>query len=140
MYPTDWHTEYVHQTEVSARKILSYIIKNFAIASAVEIGCGDGHWSIEAQKLGIKNILGIDGPWTDRDTLKLSAENFLERDFTQAFLLDRKFDIAICLEVAEHVTAGFAESFVDSLVAASDLQLFGAAIPLQVGAGHINEQ
>jgi hypothetical protein len=140
MYPTDWHSEYGQRTALSARKILGYMKQNFTIQSSAEIGCGDGHWTIEAQNIGIGETLGVDGPWTDRTTLKLSDLNFLEHDFSYPFDLKRKFDLAICLEVAEHVRGDAAEPFIDSLTSSSDLQLFGAAVPLQGGAGHINEQ
>ena len=109
MYPTDWHTEYGQQTALSAQKILSLMVGNFNVASSVEVGCGDGHWTVEAQRLNVKDTLGLDGPWTDRKTLILDSAHFLERDFTQPFQLDRKFDLAICLEVAEHVTGASSE-------------------------------
>jgi hypothetical protein len=54
--------------------------------------------------------------------------------------LDRKYDLAICLEVAEHLPVSSAGTLVDSITRASDLILFSAAIPLQTGTHHINEQ
>jgi hypothetical protein len=46
----------------------------------------------------------------------------------------------ISLEVAEHLVASSADDFVCSLVAAGKVVLFGAAIPIQDGQNHINEQ
>lgn len=48
--------------------------------------------------------------------------------------------MAICLEVAEHLTAARADTFVKDLCEASNMVLFGAAIPGQGGTNHINEQ
>jgi hypothetical protein len=46
--------------------------------------------------------------------------------------------LAVSLEVAEHLPAGRAESFVKNLTDAADAVLFGAAIPGQKGVGHLN--
>src|SRR5262249_55238903 len=52
----------------------------------------------------------------------------------------RKFDLALCLEVAEHLPESDAKVLVQNLCNAADTILFSAAIPGQVGTGHINAQ
>src|SRR4029077_8076010 len=52
----------------------------------------------------------------------------------------RRFDLAISVEVAEHLPFFRAETFVADLVRLSDLILFSAALPFQGGTDHINEQ
>ena len=54
--------------------------------------------------------------------------------------LDKKYHLAISLEVAEHISAKNAAKFVDSLTSAAGFILFSAAIPFQGGTGHVNEQ
>lgn len=54
--------------------------------------------------------------------------------------LDKKYDLAISLEVAEHLRPEKAMDFIETLVNAADFVLFSAAIPFQGGKGHINEQ
>jgi hypothetical protein len=44
------------------------------------------------------------------------------------------------LEVAEHLPASAANGFVDTLTRLAPVVLFSAAIPHQLGDGHINEQ
>jgi len=51
-----------------------------------------------------------------------------------------KLDLALCLEVAEHLPEHVAKALVKLLCVYSDTILFGAAIPNQGGTGHINEQ
>ena len=51
-----------------------------------------------------------------------------------------RYDLALSLEVAEHLPAASADVFVDSLTALSDFVVFSAAIPGQGGRHHINEQ
>jgi hypothetical protein len=51
-----------------------------------------------------------------------------------------RFDLAVCLEVAEHLPASSAEAFVKFLTGLAPVVLFSAAIPGQGGTNHINEQ
>jgi hypothetical protein len=55
-------------------------------------------------------------------------------------VLEKSFDLSVCLEVAEHVPDASADTLVRSLTAAAPVVLFSAAIPLQGGSHHINEQ
>ena len=54
--------------------------------------------------------------------------------------MERRFDVAICLEVAEHLPAQAAELLVKSLTMHADKIIFSAACPGQEGQGHINCQ
>ena len=61
-------------------------------------------------------------------------------DLEKGISLDRRFDLVVSLEVAEHLDAGAANGFVASLVRHGDVVLFSAAIPFQGGHHHVNEQ
>lgn len=54
--------------------------------------------------------------------------------------LDRKFDLAISLEVAEHLKESVSKRFIDSLTNLAPVVLFSATIPYQSGTSHVNEQ
>jgi hypothetical protein len=76
------------------------------------------------------------------DQLRVPAEQFMPADLS---LLDhlpvgRRFDLAICLEVAEHLSQTAAEKLVKFLTGHADRVLFSAAVPCQGGTHHINEQ
>jgi SAM-dependent methyltransferase len=108
--------------------------------SIVDIGCGTGHWLAEARALGVADTLGIDGPWVDKARLEIPGENFAARDLGAPLRLERRFDLALSLEVAEHLPASAAGTFVESLCDAAEVVVFSAAIPGQGGRRHINEQ
>lgn len=139
-YPAKWHSIYGDKTGESARRILPPLLDLFGIRSLVEIGCGNGHWTQAAIDHGVEDYLAVDGHWNKRDELLVDQTRFREADLTLPLALDRRFDLAICLEVAEHVAASSAETLVSSLVGSADILVFGAAIPYQGGSGHINEQ
>jgi len=56
------------------------------------------------------------------------------------FEFDEKFDIAICMEVAEHLKPESSDSLIKTLTSLSDVVIFSAAVPNQGGDGHINCQ
>jgi hypothetical protein len=61
-------------------------------------------------------------------------------DLSQPFQLAEFFDLAICLEVAEHLPKQSAPGFIQSLARLAPVILFSAALPLQGGTHHVNEQ
>ena len=61
-------------------------------------------------------------------------------DLASPIKVDERFDLAISLEVAEHLPATRADSFVELLCHCADVVIFGAATKLQGGTNHINEQ
>lgn len=140
MYPGQWHQVYGDKTGTSARAILPPLIERFGVRSLVEVGCGNAHWTQAGIDTGVADYAVVDGPWNDRDQLLVDRSRFLEADLRRPLQLGRRFDLALCLEVAEHVPHESADVVVRSLCALSDVILFGAAIPFQGGYGHINEQ
>ena len=110
------------------------------IRSAVDIGCGAGAWLSVLMQCGIEDVRGYDGPWVRPDMLKIPRERFVEMRLDQGFTPDKKYDLALSLEVAEHLPRESAEWFVAALARASDILLFSAAIPFQGGTNHLNEQ
>jgi len=124
----------------SPRQVLPIVFEMVRPASLVDIGCGTGHWLAEARALGIADILGIDGPWVRQAQLAIPGENFAVRDLRAPVRLERRFDLALSLEVAEHLPASSAGTLVESLCRAAEVVVFSAAIPGQGGRRHINEQ
>lgn len=54
--------------------------------------------------------------------------------------MNRAFDLAVTVEVAEHLPSSRAQSFVADLVHLASAIAFSAAIPGLGGTKHINEQ
>lgn len=135
---------YVHDPVIhnfsAAKQVLPYIFKLKPVDNVIDIGCGIGTWLSVAKELGAKEILGVDGVDLDEKDLKIPLDDFIVTNLTQPFNLNKKFDLLLCLEVAEHLPESSAEILVDSLTNHSEFILFSAAIPGQGGQNHINEQ
>lgn len=131
-----------HAATFAAAKTILGLVREVLppLHSAVDIGCGVGSWLAAARELGVEEILGMDGKWVNRAQLQIPQDCFIERDLDQEIDVARRFDLAISLEVAEHLAPQRAQGFVHSLTALADFVLFSAAVPGQGGTGHVNEQ
>lgn len=136
--------DYVRTTR-SAAAIVPFLLKNLgasatAIDSVIDIGCGRGVWLQEFAKSGAVNIKGRDGPWVLNDRLLIPPQSFEQTDLSKPFVEALRYDLAMTLEVAEHIHDENAESFVDNIVRLSDTIMFSAAIEGQGGQHHVNER
>jgi len=112
----------------------------FPVQSVLDVGCGLGTWLTIFQESGVPEVLGLDGNNVDRSMLHIPERQFRECDLTNPFDLGKRFDLVLCLEVAEHLPESCSDEFVASLCRHSDRIVFSAAIPGQGGQHHINEQ
>jgi SAM-dependent methyltransferase len=125
----------------SAKVILPRVLKIIPPArSAVDFGCGTGTWLAVLKELGVAEIKGYDGNWVEKDKLLIPAECFAPAELGREIKLEKRYDLAVSVEVAEHLPEASAGIFVKTLTDASDIVLFSAAIPYQGGRNHVNEQ
>lgn len=124
----------------SARIVLGPLWDWLSPRTVLDVGCGPGAWMRVASDMGAREVFGMDAPGIDTGASRLPPEAFREADLSQPFDLGRRFDLVVSLEVAEHLPPERAEGFVADLTAHGDVVLFSAAVPLQGGSGHINEQ
>lgn len=139
-YDEKFFGEMVTTSGKAAQYIVPDLVKLFKCKSVLDLGCGTGEWLLEWKKSGVKDILGVDGDYVDRKTLKISGNEFSVHNLETPFDAGRKFDFAMSVEVAEHLPEEAADNFVTSLTRHSDIIMFSAAVPGQVGTWHINEQ
>ena len=100
---------------MSARHIVPIVMQLIRPKSVIDIGCGTGAFLSIFNEKGVKDILGVDGTWVKEETLLIQKAFFKAFDLSHPFEIDRKFSLAVCLEVAEHLPEENATSLVKSL-------------------------
>jgi hypothetical protein len=123
----------------SARRILPIVFETLHPKTVVDVGCGVGTWLDVARRLGATTV-GYEGEWVKALPPAYPGLDIRAVDLEQRLQPGETYDLAVSMEVAEHLTPGRAASFVADLVALAPNVLFSAAVPGQGGNNHINEQ
>ena len=124
----------------SANVIVPAVVRLLNPRSVLDVGCGLGIWLKVFQEHGVSVVKGIDGNHVRPEWLRIREDCFNAVDLSRPFSVEERFDLVLCLEVAEHLPAEMGESLVTVLTAAAPIVLFSAAIPGQGGQHHVNEQ
>lgn len=134
------HDEHVHNID-APMEIVPELVSILNPKSVVDFGCGLGTFLYCFKKEGVKEVLGIDGPWVNKELLfkYLTPNEFKEYNLEEKIILGKKFDLVISLEVAEHLSENSADIFVSNLIDAGEMIVFSASIQYQEGQNHINE-
>lgn len=128
-------------TRHTAEVVSELFLKEFNIKSVCDVGGGLGTWlDVFREKIGKESFNGalFDGNYIPKENL-ITPELFVPVDLEVPIEVKGHFDLAICLEVAEHIKKERAYGLVKELCSLADIVLFSAAIPLQGGEGHVNE-
>lgn len=143
-YSQAYYAKCIDVSGRSARRVVPHVMRLLAPASVIDLGCGMGTWLRAFADAGVDTILRIDGDHVTPAHMQIEPGRFVARDLTRPLDLPQdvpqRFDLAVCLEVAEHLPSKRAAGFVATLTAVAGAVLFSAAVPHQGGTGHVNEQ
>jgi SAM-dependent methyltransferase len=139
-YSAEFYAAIAPSASSSADVLVPLLLELVQPTSVVDVGCATGVWLAAFERAGVSRILGLDGEWPATKGLAISRQNFLAVDLTRRVELASTFDLALCLEVAEHLPESSADDLVDTLVGLAPAVAFSAAIPGQGGHHHVNEQ
>jgi SAM-dependent methyltransferase len=141
---TEYSPEYYNRLKSgsrnSAKAIVPVVFDVLQPRSVIDLGCGTGSWLAEFKRQGVADVVGVDGPHIPANQLEIHAREFVAADFSEPLRLRRNFDLALSLEVAEHLNPAQSDEFIDTLTRLAPVVLFSAAIPYQGGEHHVNEQ
>lgn len=125
----------------SARQLVPTIIGMLGATprSVIDVGCGEGWFLAEFERSGVINTVGVEDERTENRAL--AAAEFVPVDLaSDSYPSLGSCDLAISLEVAEHVPDKRAGDLVGWLCSLAPVVVFSAALPGQGGPGHINER
>ncbi len=92
-------------SKTSAQIVLNHVLNLVPeVESVVDVGCGTGVWLSVLKEMGVKTIQGYDGNWVlGAGALAIPRECFSAVDLNKSIEVDRRFDLAMSMEVAEHL-------------------------------------
>lgn len=110
------------------------------VSSAVDFGCAAGYYLEGMRRVGVKHLRGFDYSYTE---VKKYIPNSIAGCVTWGNVMEPincgRFDLAMSIEVAEHILPEASVTFVQNLTSASTRYvILTAARPGQKGVGHIN--
>lgn len=143
-FATDHVPEQETNKFVNAIKIIFNRITNKELKTVLEAGAGGG-WFTKAFLNNNINIISLEGTQAGyKKCLKegIKEEIIFKHDLRKEIVFNKKFDISICTEVAEHIEIPFSSQLILTLVKHSDLVWFSFEAPgtNQAHYHHCNEQ
>jgi MoaA/NifB/PqqE/SkfB family radical SAM enzyme/glycosyltransferase involved in cell wall biosynthesis/predicted O-methyltransferase YrrM len=140
-YDSSFYDEQRDASLASAEVIVPIILEHLTVTSVVDIGCSTESWLSVFAKSGVTDISGFDcNNLTEGEYVVNKSLIRTEFDISSlAFPHRMAKDLALCLEVAEHLPETAADDLVTMLVSAAPVVIFSAAFPGQTGFNHINE-
>lgn len=138
------HHDEHHRT---AYEMMAFLIYNrFRPRSVIDVGCGTGNLLEQFLPFGVTDYVGVDAPQR-KETILASGPRIPEERYVwidlrepETFPEGCRYDLAISVEVAEHLPESKAEEYVKLLCRLAPVVVFSGAYPGQGGTGHINEQ
>ena len=121
----------------SAAAVVPILHDLVAPTRVVDVGGGEGWWAAQFAILGCEATVVDD---SSPEHAKIRGVRFERSDLSADPAVIPEADLALCLEVAEHLPETSARSLIGALCGSAPVIAFSAAIPGQGGYMHVNEQ
>lgn len=105
----------------------------------IDVGCGTGDFVSYFLQQKI-DAYGLEGTTEVLDNLMIPDDRMYFADLRKPFLQTVRFDLAMSIEVAEHIEPEFSHIYVHNMCSLSDRILLTVAGPGQLGHNHVNLQ
>ncbi len=131
------HVEQADKRQANADYMADILWKYVQPKSVIDVGCGMGFF-LKSCADRDATIKGVDGEWMkDKETV-IPKKTYRYADLNDPLKSTKRYDMAVSIEVGEHLRPRRSPTFVEDLCKLSDIVLFSAGVPGQGGAGHIN--
>lgn len=122
----------------AALTVLPYLWELKPFGSVIDVGCGAGSWLFIARRLGATRVFGVDLADPSPEKLQVSPAEYATADLNRRLDTEQRYDLCLCLSVAEYLHPGRSKTLVDDLTRLSDVVAFAAGIPFEGDSKQIN--
>ena len=124
----------------SAPAVAASIMNDLSPRAVIDVGCGTGALLAQLRAAGCR-VVGLEYADAAREMCRERGLDVRPFDIASDTMDDAQMcDVAISMEVAEHLPARVADRYVDLLARLGKTVVFTAAPPGQGGTDHVNEQ
>lgn len=139
IYDRPYYERSAAAKRVTMQHIADSIVRDTAPETLVDVGCGGGFLLAALAERGV-TCFGLEYSQAGIELCGSAGLQVRQFDLEHDTFAGGPFDVAVSMEVAEHLPASVADRFVDLLAGVAPLVVFTAARPGQVGTDHVNEQ
>lgn len=140
LYGTDYYRRILDDDALADSRAFAQEVRDrVEVQSVIDFGCGPGRFLLPFYENGIE-IHGVDASSIAQSESVVPTENIEQHDLRNPYNSNTDFDIALCIEVLEHLPQDASETVVNSIAQASDVAIVTAAPPGQGGTHHVNER
>jgi cyclopropane fatty-acyl-phospholipid synthase-like methyltransferase len=135
-YSVDYFGKLNAVEEVQAQVLADTVIGLYHPQSVIDLGCATGIYLKPYADKGIE-VKGLELSKNALDSSVCVIPDKIEvADLRTPITLDRKYDVAVCLEVLEHIKEKYSDQAVANICNASDVLIVSMAKPGQPGEHH----
>jgi SAM-dependent methyltransferase len=118
----------IDELESSAFPILAAsLIRIFSPSSVIDLGCGAGGLLQELARQGVARCQGVDDRPEALEICRSRGLKVRAADLSRAQPIDRKLELAVCLEVASEIPRERARQFATNIAAGPDTLIFSVS-------------
>ena len=148
-YSDQFYESVTNRAEYSSRIIFSLLKNALHPKTFVDVGSGDGVWSLSALEHfeSINHVeawdLLAEKTYLDIAKKRFPSKNIISKriDFESSdYGVEMVYDLAVCLETFEHLSPSACEKLSLFFSSHTRILIFSGAVPGQGGTNHINEQ
>jgi 2-polyprenyl-3-methyl-5-hydroxy-6-metoxy-1,4-benzoquinol methylase len=120
-------------------QIVDILVQHFHPKSVIDFGCSNGLHLKKFSELGVKTF-GVEGTASFAPYIVYNYDGpFLIMDLRNPFLLGKKYELGICIEVLEHIEKEFAAAAVENICNHADVLCISTS-PTKTARLHVNAQ
>jgi SAM-dependent methyltransferase len=137
-FDPELHARFRAGAQASAAVVVPAAMDLIRPRTVIDVGCGEGWFARKFAEFGC-SVDAVDAFVAEGHREGVSWRR-VDLSGPGLDLGHERYDLAVCLEVAEHLPLDCADTLVHLLGTLAPVILFSAAIPGQHGHGHVNEQ